>query len=590
MIFNVNRYKITYSEPNRRYIAVEAIFEVADNQTILQFPAWRPGRYELGNFAKNIHSFQVSDSSGKVLNAVKTTKDSWILDTSNTSSIRVTYRYYAADLNAGSTYMDDRQLYVNPVNCLIYIPGRENEACVLDLDIPSSFEIACGARVDDQTIHAASYHELVDSPFIASAHMQHDTYEISGVTYHLWFMGAIEVDWNRLKKDFTTFSRSQMEAFGDFRAKDNGFPVSEYHFLFQILDMKAYHGVEHQTSTVIALGPGNAIMNTPLYDELLGVSSHELYHTWNVKAIRPIEMQPYDYSTENYSYLGYVAEGVTTYMGDLYLSAAGVKDFKWYQKELEKLLQRHLDNFGRFNLSVAESSWDTWLDGYVPGAPHRKVSIYNEGSLLSFVVDILIRHNSNNKHSLHDVMKKLYDDFGKTGKGYSVDDFKSICSELASENLEEFFSKYYHGTNGYMHILTEAFDRIGLQVELKPNPFKSEDLFGFKTVLIDSKTIVKLLHPGGSAELAGIAIDDEILAINKHALSDNLEELARYFEESEIEITVNRMGRKLSMKLPNTNMNHFPIGKLSKSPTPSNIAKRIFKSWCGYAWDDVNLS
>ncbi|MBK6527068.1 MAG: hypothetical protein IPG07_16880 [Crocinitomicaceae bacterium] len=104
------------------------------------------------------------------------------------------------------------------------------------------------------------------------------------------------------------------------------------------------------------------------YDDLLGVCSHELYHAWNVKTIRPADMLPYDYSKENYSRLGYVCEGVTTYMGDLFLAEAGVRDFVWYRKELEKLLQKHFDNFGRFNYSVAESSFDTWLDGYVPRA------------------------------------------------------------------------------------------------------------------------------------------------------------------------------------------------------------------------------
>ena len=131
--------------------------------------------------------------------------------------------------------------------------------------------------------------------------------------------------------------------------------MKEYHFLFQILTYRNYHGVEHSNSTVIALGPSYDIMRKEgWYDELLGVSSHELYHTWNVKQIRPIEMHPYDYSKENYTYLGYLDEGVTTYMGDKFLYSSDVFNWEQYAKTFNQLLSRHYNNFGVNNYSVAQ--------------------------------------------------------------------------------------------------------------------------------------------------------------------------------------------------------------------------------------------
>src|SRR5690554_595889 len=139
-------------------------------------------------------------------------------------------------------------------------------------------------------------------------------------------------------------------------------------------------------------------------------------------------MVPYDFKQENYSELGYIAEGVTTYMGDLMLYKAGVFNTEQYFLEMNNQIQRHMDNFGRFNYSVAASSFDTWLDGYVAGAPGRKVSIYTEGCLLSFMIDVLILKNTSNQHGLDDVMRNLYHDFGAKGIGRS----EEHTSELQS--------------------------------------------------------------------------------------------------------------------------------------------------------------
>ena len=147
------------------------------------------------------------------------------------------------------------------------------------------------------------------------------------------------------------------------------------------------------------------------YEDLLGVCSHELYHTWNIKAIRPKEMFPYDYTKENYFRTGFVAEGVTTYMGDLMLYKSAVFNWKEFVKTQNQNLERHLMNYGRFNLSVADSGFDNWLDGYKLGAPNRKVSIYPDGALCMLMIDLEIIKNTDGKASLNSVMKELYDDY-----------------------------------------------------------------------------------------------------------------------------------------------------------------------------------
>jgi predicted metalloprotease with PDZ domain len=572
-------YIISYQNPTSQYIPIEAKFNVTeDNFVELQFPTWRPGRYERGDFVKNVHGFKVMDENNKKLDSFKVKKDRWKVDCSTTQTITVKYKYYAAELNAGSSFMDEVQLYVNPVNCLIYIDSKQGDPCRVTLDIPDSFEIACGQQFEGKVASFETYHELVDSPFIASANMTHLMFNCKSIDYHLWFQGDVKLDDKKIIQDFKQFTFSQLEKFGSF-------PVNEYHYLFQIHATKAYHGVEHCKSTVISLGPTYDLMNK-LYDDLLGVSSHELYHTWNVKALRPTEMYPYDYSQENYSRQGYVTEGVTTYMGDLFLAESGVKNWNWYKAELEKLLQKHFDNFGRFNYSVAESSFDTWLDGYVAGAPNRKVSIYNEGALLSLVLDAKIRTNSSNKASMHNVMKELYDNFAVKNKGYTERDFQGAVEKYADENLTDFFSKFYYGTDPYESILTEALAQLGLQIKMIKNPLASVDVLGIKCSQQGGKTSVSSLYPGSSADLGGIILKDEIVSINGFRVNNDLDNWTTYFKEDQIDLVICRQGKMMDIMCPNTNKSYFPLYKIEKVKVPSNLQKRVFKKWCGSNWDE----
>ena len=580
-------YRIRYSEPTSQYIHVEALFSTNETEQIeLQFPTWRPGRYELGNFAKNIKNFLVVNDQNQKCLTTKVSKDKWLLNCKGTNQIKVSYKYYAAELNAGSSFVNDEQLYVNPVNCLIYIHDRQEEKCTLQLDIPTNFTLACGAEHENNIITCRSYHELVDSPFIASASLQHKTYSVLNRTFHLWFQGEVDLEWDRIINDFKRFTKIQVEQFSDRRNKIVGFPHEDYHFLYQILPVKAYHGVEHLTSTVIALGPSHDLLNGQ-YDDFLGVSSHELYHHWNIKSIRPVEMYPYDYSRENFSQLGYVAEGVTTYLGDVFLALSGVKNFSWYKNELEKLLQKHFDNFARFNYSVAESGWDTWLDGYVKGAPARKVSIYNEGAILAFVTDMIIRRGSENKASIHDVMKKLYDDFAKENKGYTEADYILFCEEFSGKDLSSFFQNFVHGTAPFESILVEALETVGHELIMEENPRHGERILGIKSVETEGRTIIQEIYPGSSGALGGLMIGDEIIAVNQQRVRGDLNQIIEFYAERTIHLKIDRMGRVLSIECPNTNKSQYPIYKIQKMAIPKNLFKNTFKKWIGTSWDEV---
>ena len=168
----------------------------------LQLPAWRPGRYELGNFAKNVKRVDVFNEKNEPLTYTKLSKDLWEVDTKNATSIKITYSYYAAELNAGACFADTTQLYVNPVHCCMYVVGRTNETHQVELKIPDTYKIACSLSKQGNTLTAINFDELVDSPFIASADIKSDYYEVNGIKFHLHFNGECQPDFEKIKKDF----------------------------------------------------------------------------------------------------------------------------------------------------------------------------------------------------------------------------------------------------------------------------------------------------------------------------------------------------------------------------------------------------
>lgn len=569
--FGFMHYKFSWINPSSRYVQLEVTAQnISSEITYIQLPAWRPGRYELGNFAKNVRNLQVFDGGGKILPATKATKDKWKVHTVGVKSLTIKYEYFAADLNAGSTFLDASQLYVNPVNCCVYLEGRLDEECTVELAIPETWKVATAMKssqqsgritVGSQSFVVPNFDRLADSPFIASPNIKHKFFILDGVEFHLWFQGESKPDWSKLITDFFIFVNENMRVFGSF-------PSEEFHFIYQILPTRFYHGVEHVDSTVIGLGPSYKLMND-LYDDLLGVSCHELFHAWNIKSIRPAEMLPYDFTKENYSRLGFVAEGVTTYYGDYLLYRSGVWTADQFWPTFNERMDKHFETEARKFLSVTESSMDTWLDGYVPGAPHRKTSIYHEGCLLAFVTDIFIRRNSLNKKSLDDVMRRLWVEFAKQGKGYTEADYKKLIEEEAGADFSFYWNNYFYKANDYTPVLSEALDYIGHRLEFNSMRKVHDRVFGFKVNEPGGITRVTEMYYGSPAETCGLCVGDEVILVNGQQVKNDMNEWMTYFATEEFVLKVNSGGiiRDITVKPDGKEYYGNPVVKMLSNPT-----------------------
>ena len=462
------KYKISSENPHSHFLNIEMVIDNIQSESIeLQLPAWRPGRYELQHFAKNIQRFEVMNPKKISLNFHKLTKDRWLIHTSDLQEITIKFTYFANVQNAGSSYVDEGVMYVNFVNCLPYVQGRMEEPCEVEIIAPpaprgGTFQYACGITpiLSEGIVKLSTsggWGALVDSPLLASPYLQHEIYQVGDVDFYVWFLGNYTPNWKTLILDFQKFTEKQIEIMGDF-------PENDYHFINWILPTSFYHGVEHGNSTMIVMGPDSE--GEGLYQDILGISSHELYHAWNICKIRPVELMPYDLTKENYFPTGFVAEGITTYFGDLLLIQSGIFSVEQYLKELETVLKRHFEQDGKAFQSLVESSFDLWLDGYTQAIPNRRVSIYQKGATVSLILDLMIRLKFSHQKTLGDIMKTLWERFGKTGVGYSIEDYQRVCEEVYGGSLKGYFKDCIYGNMPLESMVNELLAAFGLQMQL----------------------------------------------------------------------------------------------------------------------------
>jgi len=546
------QFIFSYSQPHGRFVSIELKVDgpFKDGQIELQLPSWRPGRYELGNFAKNIVGFHAENEKNDSMPFKKVSKDKWLIKVAGKTLV-VKYRYFASQPDAGACWIDDDQMYINPIHCCMYVPGREDEPIGVNLQIPESWKVATGLKkLKDHEFVADNFDQLADSPFIASDSLQHGSYTVRDITFNIWFQGECAPDWIKIIKDFEAFTVSQLEMMKEF-------PVKEFHFLVVILPHTFYHGVEHLSSTVLALGPGINMMKPALYNDFLGVASHELFHVWNVKTIRPVEMYPYNFTAENYARTGFVYEGITTYYGDLFLGRSGFFNINQLLEEYSVRLQKHMDNAGRFNYSVAESSFDTWLDGYVPGVPGRKTSIYDEGCLLAWILDFMIRSSTDSHKSLDQVMQVLYFDFAKKGKGYSETDFTEIAEMVGGRSFTDFFENYVYKAASLNSLLSEVVSLAGIYINSTPSSLAYERQLGLRVENRLGTTAVSGVYPGSPGAAGGMLKDDEIIAVNDLKIENNLNDLLDYFKEDEVQLTIFSSRKLRKVQLLKTEQTYF---------------------------------
>ena len=504
-------YQIEFDDYRQHLIHVTLRF-VADPTQVLSLPTWIPGSYLIREFSKHIESVRAYDEEGRLLEIQKFEKNKWRLFNTDHELITVEYDVYAYDLSVRGAYVDQTRLYVNPACACLGLEGQEDKAVEVELFLPDElehFQLATGMASKSLvkgrfTLKAKNYAELIDAPF-ELAEQTRFSFEAKGIPHEFVVSGKHAMNAARMQQDIEKICATEISMFGSA-------PFSNYTFM-TMATANSYGGLEHPNSTSL-ISPREDLpkANEPEepsedYQRFLGLCSHEYFHSWLVKFIRPENFVNYDLNKEGYTSLLWIFEGFTSYYDDLILLRSGVISQASYIKLLKTQIDRYLQNPGRFVQSVSESSFDAWVKFYRQdeNSNNAGTSYYNKGCLVALCLDLGLRLRGS---SLDALMRKLYEN---AQKGIQVHErtIVELCNELTGDNWIEQINHLINTTDELP--LDQLFPEFGLSYSLKND--KSLPL-GLKLVDKPEGVLVQSARRDGAAAQAGLSAHDVIIAID----------------------------------------------------------------------------
>ena len=566
-------YHISWNEPNSHLLEiVMRIGNIQADSLQVSIPAWRPGRYYIQNFAKNIINFTVRDTKNKPLIFKKLDKGSWQIDSKNSQSVIVKYDYYARQLDAGSSYLDDSEAYINPVTCLMYIPGMELLPISLSISKPETWRIATALQYDQarQSFISPDYHELVDTPILISPSFKLLSFDYQDATIEIAIQGKANYNTEQLTEDIGKIVDEQVRIMNDL-------PLDYFLFMYHLVSYRFGHGVEHKNSTSIVSGPAD-FNDEKFYQRFLGTTSHEFFHVWNVERIRPQAIYLPDYSKENYTGTMWIYEGLTSYYGDLTLIRQQLLKKEEYLENWAKTIRRFQDSYGRKLTSVDQVSWDSWTKGMHNAPPNTYYSYYTKGEILGLLLDMEIRKRTGNKESLDDVMRNLNRNYARKNRGVAEDAFQKILETVAGSSFETFFTDYVYGTADidYNHYLRHA----GLELTRELDDKAPDVYLGIITTGDEKQTRISNVIPESPAFYAGLDIDDILIAMDdQRAHNKNLNMILKNYSAGDtVRVSVIRREvlRHFKVTLAEAQPDKYAIKEIEN---PTELQTLIQKGW-----------
>ncbi len=517
----------------------------------LALPAWIPGSYMIREFAKNVVEIHAR-LGARPVRMTKLDKHTWrthpakssqpARGTRSTTPLIVTARVFAHDLSVRGAWLDAQRGFFNGTSLFPRVLGRENEPATMLLRAPvgaayrrwRAITAMPPVKLDARGFglyRAADYDELIDHP-VELGTFTEARFTADGVPHRVAIAGRHQADMTRLARDFKQLCEHHLRFFRGPR------PIDRYVFMVNALG-EGYGGLEHRASTALVCTrdelPVRGVEKvSDGYRTFLGLASHEYFHTWNVKRIKPAAFTPYDLDRENHTRLLWVFEGITSYYDDLALVRTGLINRERYLSSIAHSLTNLARTPGRLVQSVAESSFDAWTKYYRQdeNTPNAVVSYYLKGSLIALCLDLLIRTRSKGRRSLDDVMRALWRRYGQTGAGLDEDGFERLAEEATGLSLQSFFDSAVRsvrelpvaqliapfGLSLHWRAARNATDRGGA-VQRKPREGANDN--GAPTVSLGMRTSsdgaeVRVTHvsTGGAAQEAGVAAGDVLMALD----------------------------------------------------------------------------
>jgi len=568
---------------------------------VFALPAWIPGSYMIREFARNIVQIR-AESDGKPIKLDKLNKDTWIAAPCK-GALTLQYEVYAWDLSVRAAHLDQTHGFFNGSSVFLRVQDQEHLQHIVDIRRPA--DAACkawriattlpelkAARYGFGTYVAANYDELIDHP-VEMGTFALASFKAHGVQHEIAVTGKVpSLDMARLTADLKQICEAQIALF---EPKSKRAPMVRY--VFQVMAVgEGYGGLEHRASTALLCSrndlpvKGVADMSDG-YLTFLGLCSHEYFHTWHVKRIKPAAFVPYDLQTENYTPLLWLFEGFTSYYDDLMLVRSGVIDVPAYLKRVERTVNNVLRGTGRTKQSVADASFDAWVKYYRQdeNAPNALVNYYTKGSLVALALDLTIREQTGGKTSLDDVMRALWQRYGRDfyslsendQRGITEAEVEALIDEVSGLKLKRFFNRYVRGTDDLP--LAKLLAPFGITFgDLRKKNKASLEVRVVSTKNGGSECTLAQVHEDGAAHLAGLSANDVLIALDGFRVTgNNLDALlARYAVGDKLTAHVFRRDEMMQFEVTLQGDN-APQAKLTVSKKTVASAKAQ-ESWLSY--------
>ncbi len=526
------RYQIGSENPAGHYFDVTVSIDKPDPQgQIVRLPAWIPGSYMIRDFSRNLLEIQAYDEQG-ALELEQLDKSSWQLPATQ-GTVILSYKVYAWDLSVRGAHLDTTHGFFNGTSVFVEVIGQSDTPCQLEIISPQHSECKdwklattlpriLGDDFSFGLFEVENYQALIDHP-VEMGDFEQTHFEACGVRHDVILTGKFECDYERLKEDLSKICTQHINMFG------TPAPMPRYMFLVMVVG-EGYGGLEHRNSTSLLctrynLPQPGQLDSSDEYRDFLGLCSHEYFHSWNVKRIRPQVFVDPDLSTEVYTPLLWAFEGITSYYDDLALVRSGRISQQQYLELLGQTITRVQRGLGRTRQSAAESSFNAWNKFYKQdeNSANAIVSYYAKGSLIALCIDLKIRQLSNGERSLDDVMRLLWKEYLERGTGVEEQQIQALVSEVAGSDLSGFLDSMIEQTEelpledilSTMAVALKYRPRSGLQ-DKGGKDTNDVQLLSLGAMLkeADGGLQIDSVSEQGAAQQAGLSAGDLIIAID----------------------------------------------------------------------------
>jgi predicted metalloprotease with PDZ domain len=467
-------------------------------------PAWMPGFYRIMDYERNVSGFRAADGAGRPLGWEKVTRNTWRVVCPESSAVALDYDVFGNVPFVAQNYLDGGRAFIAPPGMFLYPGGRLDHPVTVTIRLPAGWtRIATGldpVTGRPGTFAAPDFDVLFDSPFLLG-NQESVRFEVKGVPHEVVIEDVpAEVDRKKMADDLRRIVAAATDLVGDI-------PYDHYTFL---LMGRGNGGIEHLNSAACSFN-GKGLVDEKGYRGWLSYISHEYFHNFNVKRIRPLALGPFDYETENLTDMLWVSEGLTVYYEDIVMVRAGLMTMEQYLERMQGAMARFENTPGHRYMSATESSLGTWSGSGFGGDRNTTISYYDNGAMLGAMLDLKIRNDSGNRKSLDDVMRALYRRYAKGAKrGFTDAEFCAACEDAAGGSLAEVFA--YASTAKDVDY-AKYFAYAGLQVVDKPSEAPGAFL-GVNTHEAGGKLVVSGTSEGSPAAKAGLVEGDEILELD----------------------------------------------------------------------------